>query len=135
MHSLANVNWLAVFIAPLSGFVLGFLWYGPVFGRAWMKLTGMTKEKGAEANMALTFGGTYLLNVVVAIGLSVFLHEHSGLHAGLHAGVFAGLFFFATALGVVFLFEQKPFKLWLIDAGYQIVNFAAIGAILGAWPA
>jgi fructose-specific phosphotransferase system IIC component len=105
MHSLANVNWLAVFVAPLIGFVLGFLWYGPLFGRAWMKLTGMTKEKGAEANMALTFGGTYLLNVVVAIGLATFL------------------------------FEQKPFKLWLIDAGYQIVNFGAIGAILGLWPA
>jgi hypothetical protein len=37
-------------------------------------------------------------------------------------------------LGVIYLFEQRPFKLWLIDAGYQVVNFAAMGAVIGAWP-
>ena len=54
--------------------------------------------------------------------------------AGLHTGVFTGFFFVATALGVIYLFEQRPFKLWCINAGYQVVNFGVMGTILGVWP-
>ena len=32
------------------------------------------------------------------------------------------------------LFEQRPIRLWCINAGYHVVNFAAMGAVLGAWP-
>jgi hypothetical protein len=53
---------------------------------------------------------------------------------GLHVGLMGAFFFIAPALGVIYLFEQRPFKLWLINAGYQIVNFSAMGAVIGAWP-
>jgi hypothetical protein len=32
---------------------------------------------------------------------------------------------------VIYLFEGRPFKLWLINGGYQAVTLAAIGAVLG----
>lgn len=134
MHHIATINWLSVFVAALTGFVIGSLWYGPLFQKPWMRMTGMTKEKGAEANMALTFGGAYVLNVIGAIGIAIVLGDHGGWASGLHAGAFAGFFFMATALGVIYLFEQRPFALWCINAGYQVVNFAAMGAVLGAWP-
>jgi hypothetical protein len=134
MDRFAMVNWLAVVVAALSGFVIGSLWYGPVFGKAWMRLTGMTKEKGAQANMAITFGGAYVLNVIGAAGIALLNGDHSGWQFGLHTGVAGAFFFIAPALGVIYLFEQQPFKLWLINAGYQVVNFAAMGAVIGAWP-
>ena len=134
MHHIAAINWLAVFVAALSGFVIGGLWYGPLFQKPWMRLSGMTKGKGAHANMALTFGGAYVLNVIGAIGISIVLGDHTGWASGLHAGAFAGFFFMATGLGVIYLFEQRPFGLWCINAVYQIVNFAAMGAVVGAWP-
>jgi hypothetical protein len=134
MHHIATINWLAVFVAALSGFVIGSLWYGPLFQKPWMRMTGMTKEKGAQASMALTFGGAYVLNLVGAIGIAIVLGDHTGWASGLHTGAFAGFFFLATALGVIYLFEQRPLGLWCINAGYQIVNFAAMGAVLGAWP-
>jgi hypothetical protein len=31
-----NINPLAVLIATIVPMLLGFLWYGPVFGNAWM---------------------------------------------------------------------------------------------------
>jgi len=40
----------------------------------------------------------------------------------------------ALLRGVNNPFEQRPFRLWLINAGYQVVNFAAMGAVIGAWP-
>lgn len=134
MHGFAAVNWLSVFVAALAGFVIGGLWYGPLFQKPWMAATGITKEKGAQASMPLTFGGAYVLNFVGALGIAVLLGGQRSIALGIHTGAFAAFFFIATALGVIYLFEQRSFKHWLINAGYQIVNFAAMGAIIGVWP-
>jgi hypothetical protein len=37
------------------------------------------------------------------------------------------------SLGVIYLFERRSLKLWLINSGYQVLAFALVGAILGAW--
>ncbi len=132
MHHISSVNWVAVLVAAVSGFAVGSLWYSLLFQKAWMRHSGMTKEKGAQGNPALTFGGAFVLNVIAATGLALLIGD-AGLHGGIHAGAFTGLFFVATALGVIYLFEMKPLGLWLINAGYQVVNFAVMGAILGAW--
>jgi hypothetical protein len=134
MHHFSDINWLAVAVAVVSTFVIGSLWYGPLFQKPWMQATGMTKEKGAQANMVLTFGGTAVLNLLVAIAIAMLIGPHAGWHAGLHTGLFSALFFVATSLGVIYLFEQQSFKLWLINTGYQVVIFAVMGAIIGAWP-
>ena len=134
MDRFALVNWLAVIVAAASGFVIGSLWYGPVFGKVWMRLTGMTKEKGAQANMAVTFGGAYVLNLIAALGIATVSVDHAGVMFALHVGLLGAFFFVAPALGVIYLFEQQPFRLWLVNAGYQAVNFTTMGAIIGAWP-
>jgi Protein of unknown function (DUF1761) len=134
MHHVADINWLAVLVATASSFVLGSLWYGPVFGKPWMRASGMTMEKGAQGNMALTFGGTAVLNLGIAFALALLIGPHAGWHMGLHTGVFSSMLFAASSLGVIYLFEQRPLQLWLINAGYQVVNFSIMGSIIGAWP-
>lgn len=139
MLQFSALNWIAVLVAALSGFVIGSLWYGPLFQKPWMRHSGMTFEKGAQGNMPLTFGGAYVLNVIVATGIGLALQGVSpdssvGALCGALIGGMAGVLFMAPALGVIYLFEQRPLGLWLVNAGYQVVNFAAMGAILGAWP-
>ena len=34
------MNWIAIVVATAAAMVIGFLWYGPVFGKAWMALSG-----------------------------------------------------------------------------------------------
>jgi Protein of unknown function (DUF1761) len=133
MHHLAEIHYLAVLVAALLGFVIGGLWYGPLFQKPWMAATGMTKEKGAQASMPITFGSTYVLNVVMGIGLALLIGNHGGVYNGLHTGVMVGFFFVATAVGIIYLFEQRSLKLFFINAGYQIINLAAMGAVIGAW--
>jgi hypothetical protein len=130
------INWLSALVAALSGFAIGALWYGPpLFQKAWMQATGITKEQGAKANVPLTFGGAYVLNFIGAAGLAAaFGPQRIGALCGAIFGAGTGLFFIATAIGVIYLFEMRSFKLWLINAGYQVVNFAAMGAVVGAWP-
>ena len=71
MDRFALVNWLSVVVAALSGFVVGSIWYGPLFSKPWMHYSGMTREKGAQANPALIFGGAFVLNLVAASGIAL----------------------------------------------------------------
>ena len=127
------INWLAVIVAAVATFALGALWYGPLMGKAWMKASGMTEEKAASANMARTFGVAFVLQLLAAFALAMFIGPDAELGFGVFAGFMTGTFFVATAFGVVYLFEQEPFALWGINASYHILSFTLMGAILGAW--
>lgn len=129
----ATLNWWAILLAACSGFVVGSLWYGPWFGKAWMQATGISKEKARSANATRTFGLAFALNLLCSFGLAVFLGAEHDLVFGLVVGVGVALAFVSTALGVTYLFEQRPLKLFFINAGYQVVNFAVMGAVIGAW--
>jgi uncharacterized protein DUF1761 len=131
---LTGVNWLAVLAATAVAFLLGGLWYSKaLFGNAWMQEVGLTEEAVNEANMARTFGGTIVLQIIAAIALSVFLGADSTWQSGLHSGLWIGLFWVATAYGVTYLFEQRSLRLFLINAGYYVVLYALMGTIIGAW--
>lgn len=65
-----NINFLAVLVAALIPMILGFIWYNPkVFGTAWMAATGMTPEKAKNSNMAVVFGVSFILALMLAFGL------------------------------------------------------------------
>ena len=128
----ANINWLAVFVAALVAFPIGMIWYGPLFRKAWMAATGVTFEQGGQANPLKLYGTTFVLNLVIAISLAMFI-GNGDLHAGVFAGFMAGATFVATAIGVITLFEFKSFRYWAINAGYQVLFFTVAGAIIGAW--
>jgi hypothetical protein len=132
MSIFANVNWLAVIVAALVPFVIGSLWYGPLFGKGWSTLTGIRRDAPGQNSMARTMGMSAVLNLVIATSLAMFIGR-TEWSFGLLAGFAAGFTFVAMAFGITYLFESRPLKLWLINAGYQTVVFTIMGAILGAW--
>lgn len=129
-----TVNWLAVIVAALSGFIVGGLWYGPLFGRAWQHASGVSTEALAGRHMAQVFGISFGLLLVAAGMLAFFIGPGQPVSFGLMAGAAAGVGWVATALGVVSLFEARPFAHWLVNAGYFIVTLTLMGGILAAWP-
>ena len=130
--AMAGVNWLAILAAAFLTFVLGGLWYGPLFGKPWMRASGITEERAREGNMPLIFGLSFVLQLLAAFSLAMFIGD-AGAGFGVFAGFMTGAFFVATAFGVVYLFEQRPFAHWAVNAGYHVVSFTMMGAILGAW--
>jgi hypothetical protein len=130
--ALAGVSWLAVLVAAFLTFVLGGLWYGPLFGRPWMRASGVTDEQARQGNMPLIFGLSFVLQLLAAFALDMFIGE-AGAGFGVFAGAMTGLCFIATAFGVVYLFEQRPFAHWAVNSGYHVVSYTMMGAILGAW--
>ncbi len=127
-----EINWLAVIVAALSSFPLGYVWYGPLFGKAWMGEVGMTEAKARAANPAVTYGGALALALVQASTFAMFLGPTRNPEAALY-GLCAGLAWVGAAIGVQYLFEQRSLKLFLINAGYNTVSFTLIGAIIGGW--
>jgi hypothetical protein len=127
-----ELNWLAVIVAALSSFPLGFLWYGPLFGKVWSAEVGMTDEKAKSGNPAIMFGGAFVLALIQASTFALFLGPVTNPEATLY-GLTAGLCWVGAAFGVQYLFERKSWKLMAINAGYNAVAFTLIGAIIGAW--
>lgn len=128
------INYLAVLLAALSAFFLGYIWYTVIFAKPWQALIGMNSDKnGAQTpNLGRLLIGSFILELIMAFNLAAFIGRDADWVFGLSAGVAAGLGWVALAFGVNYMFEGKPFKLWLINASYNTVVFAIMGLIIGA---
>lgn len=131
--AIAGLNWLAVILAAVTAFVIGALWYSKkAFGNAWMLEVGLTDETVGRGNAPLTFGGTFILQLVAAAALAFFLGSGSDWLIGLQAGLLVAVCWIATAYGITYFFEQRSLRLYMINAGYYLVLFAVMGTIIGA---
>lgn len=138
MDVVVPINYLAVVLAAASTMVVGSLWYGPLFGKEWMKLTGHKPDPAKQKEMgklyALQFVGSLVMAYVMAHSM-VFAGAYlkvSGVNAGVMAGFWSWLGFVTPiTLGTV-LWDGKPWKLFVINAGHYLVAMLVMGAILGA---
>jgi hypothetical protein len=128
-----EVNWLAVLAAAASSFLLGGIWYSAIFAKPWQKDAGLSDDEVRGGNKALIFGGSFLLALIASAVFAMFLGPHRSLALGAGAGTAAGLCWVATSFGINYLFERRPLRLFLVNGGYHTLQFALIGAILGAW--
>jgi hypothetical protein len=129
-----QINWLSVIVSALAAFAIGSLWYSPIlFGKTWQKLIKLSDEEIKNANMSLIFGTTFVLNIISAMVLDMFIGSEATLVMGLIAGLFVSLAWIATSFGINYLFARKSLKLYLIDTGYYVTYFTIMGIILGAW--
>ena len=128
-----DVNWLAVIAAAISSFLLGGIWYGPVFGKAWMKAAGLDEAALKSRNLGLVFGGSFVLALIAAASFAVFLGPEVDATTGALYGATAGVCWVAGSFGINYLFERKSLALFLINGGYHAIQFTLMGLILGAW--
>ena len=132
---LTNINVVAVLVAAVLPFAIGFLWYGkPLFGKAWQKEVGLSDKDLKGADMSQTFSISLLSNVIMAITLSAVFNAivlNPNPLEGFLTGLVLGVGIAAPALLVNYLFAQRSYKHWAIDAGYMVVNLAFIGLGVG----
>lgn len=74
-----EINWLAVLAASLVGFIIGAIWYGPLFGKAWMKIVGLTEKDSANAYMGKIYAMCFVLQLIMPTNLAMFLGPESTL--------------------------------------------------------
>ena len=125
-----DINFLAVFCASLLGLILGYLWYSVLFAKQWQKLSGVT-DKQMGRGMAKRAIGSYLLTLVMSLNLAAFIGTEETPLFGLFAGLAVGLGWIAMSFGSNYLFEHRPLKLFLINAGYNTILLSLMGLIIG----
>lgn len=127
-----EINWLAVVAAAASSFILGGLWYSALFAKQWQTAAGVTDEQIKNGNMALIFGGSFVLALIASASFAFFLGSEMDAVTGALYGFTAGLCWVAASFGINYLFERKSLTLFLINGGYHTLQFTLIGLILGA---
>lgn len=126
-----ELNWIAVTVAAISAFLLGGLWYGPLFSKKWLAYNELWQDEAQQGHPAKVFGGAFVLSFVAAAVFGLFLGPEPGLQFATGAGFAAGLFWVAASFGINYLFAQRPLGLWLIDGGYHTLQFTLYGLAFG----
>ena len=121
-------------MAAISAFVLGGLWCAPfLFGGVWKKANGFGADELPAAD-AKIFLLSFVLSLVMALNLAMFLNDaKTNLAWGATAGFLAGFGWGAMGIGIVSLFERRPWSYVLVNGEYLTVALVVMGAILGGW--
>ena len=128
-----TINIIAVLVAALATFLIGGLWYSPVFFlKAWQADMGITEDK--PGHPAKVFGLAYLFSVLGCAVLATFLPATPTLLEGAIIGFKIGAGFVFCSFGINYQFANRPMRALIIDGCYHITQFVTFGLILAAWP-
>jgi hypothetical protein len=136
-----QLNVWAVLAAGVATMAIGFLWYSPLlFARPWMLAMGYDPEdknkldemrKGTAPMYAITLVGSLLAAFV--LGKIVYHLTIDSPWYGIKIAIAVWAAFVLTVQLTDQMFGDRPFKLFLINTGYQLASFVVMGAILGKW--
>ncbi len=145
MHPEIHINYMAVAAAMAASMALGFLWFGPLFGKAWMadiKIPPDQKPDPAVMRRAtsLMVIGSFLTAYVLAHDVQIWRpsvwhigEDMANWMYGFEAGFFVWLgFYVPVQLGQVG-WENKSWKLFAIHISYYFVMLQLVGTILAHW--
>jgi len=135
------VNYWAIIACAVVSMVLGFLWYGPLFGKAWMASIGLNPNM-SEADlkaMQSKAGPGYAVMIVGALVMGYILthvlaaFEATTIMDALRVGIMMWLGFVGVISMSVKFFEGKSWTYYLVNRGYDLVNVLIFSVILVSW--
>jgi hypothetical protein len=132
---LMRTNYLAVLVAAIAYWFLGFLWYGILFNKPWMALEKMTIEQAQSSSPVIPYLIAFLLELLVAYSVAQLCIWRNANTAGRGAsvGVLVWIGFVGPIAFMNYMFEMRPKTLFAINEFYPLAGLVLMGAILGAW--
>lgn len=135
-----SINYIAILVAVVANFFLGFIWYTPLFGKAWAKEMGFDttiKPSGGQMAKGMIFMviGNFLMAYVFAHNIAAWsfvpgIDELGDIGNIMNSAIFTWLgFYLPVDIGVV-TWEQKSWKLFWINTGYHLVMLLVAATIL-----
>jgi len=133
MSFFTQVNWIAVVVGGVFNMAFGALWYGPLFGKAWLRATGKSSDEiKSNAMMYLLpmlagLVAAYVLAIMIAgLGITIWWQ-------GMLIGAVLWLGIGATGTLTTGTFEESPRAAWFLFAVYQLIVYAAQGLMFVLW--
>lgn len=145
MLPLLSLHWPAIVAAVLANIAIGFLWYGPVLGSAWMKEMGMPPDFRPDPallkrSMLLMVVSALSTAIVLACAIALARPSSWGLGQDWSDGAYGLLIALTVWIGFYVplllngvAWENRSWKLFAINAGYHLVALLAAGLILAHW--
>lgn len=138
-----HLNYLAIGVAVVANFILGSIWYMPLFGKLWAKEKGYDPEEKPESSgmmrgMFFMVIGNFLLAWVLAHNIAAWsfvpgIKDMGQLGNALNTAFFTWLgFYFPGNLGAT-VWEKKSWTLFFIDGGYHLASLLVVAGILVYW--
>lgn len=131
-------NLLYVLLAGIIPMALGSVWYGPLFGKAWLAMVGKTEEEIRENfNPAKSYLVTFVMSIVMAYVLAHLLeafnvgYAMTGMLYGMQGAFWCWLGFAVTVGYQQVAFNDQKMGLYLLNMGFNLVSLLAMGALLG----
>lgn len=130
-----KTNYAAVVVSAIAYWLLGAVWYGLLFNKAWMALENMTDAPAKSMNPVLPYIITFVLNLLIAFVLAQICSWRNATTAARGAAV--GIFLWIGIVGPIvyttYMYEMRPMHLFAINEFYPLFGLCLMGAILGAW--
>jgi len=133
-----DLNYLAILMSAIAAMALGAMWYGPLFGKMWIALSGMSQKDLEEAKKN-GMGKSYAINFIgqlVFAGVTALMIWGVGtetLSGSLWLAFWLWLGYIATTMLNSVLWEKKSWKLYFLNTGYQLVALLLVTSILTVW--
>ncbi len=135
-----HVNMMAILVAVVANFIFGFVWYTPLFGKAWAKEMGFDTSVKPPAGamikgMSFMVIGNFLMAYVFAHNMMAWTYvpganEMSSTVVIMNSAIFTWLgFYLPIDLGTV-AWESKSWKLFGINTGYHLLMLVIAAVIL-----
>lgn len=134
MLAYAGLNYIAILVVTLLGFVLGGIWYSPIlFSRQWLAALGKT-EKDIPPS-AVPFIITLVASFLTAHTLALLINtlDITSLVDGVSLALRVGIAFVLANMASDFAFCRWPARLFWILGGYRLLLVVVMGIILTLW--
>ena len=132
-----ELNYLAILAVAVLGVVLGSLWYGPLFGKAWMRLAGISMPAALTKEIKQRMILSYLIQFTSVLFMSFIFGGIVSLAVG-YSEVFATalvlwLAFVVPPLLPAVLWEGRKWQYFFITSGYYLVFLLLAAGIFALW--
>lgn len=127
-------NWLAIAVAAVATYAVGFLIYGALFSKLWMQLSGYSKNQLQPHMWKMTV--SWVMPVLTAIGLALILKmaRVDNLAAGLVVTLQVFLFIVLPVRLYSFVYSPERPGLLVMDAIHLLLGTMVAGGVISAWP-
>lgn len=136
LDALAQLDWLAVALATIAYYLLGAIWFTPLFGKTWDRAIGYDRAPGSR------FGAAYYLvplvsALLVSLAIAVLTTSLAPISIGesLTMGLVVGLGV-AAPISInngLTPHTPRPFLFGAVTGSYHLVGILMVSVIIGTF--